>query len=1361
MSEEQNSSIQTSGGNSQSKGNRENTEDNVLDPNDLDFQKLPPPEFCPRIALEDHQKKAIAKELSPLQRYVHYMFWCNTKFNHFKFDKDQKEQYFPFLSVLTGNMITVFREDRQARSRSKSKETSEVSEQNTNSKNSRQDYKFKIKPIAKFFLKDIEIIGYNDEFYLLIKAVRENRKFNLQYEKDDKKYNLAFAQCIYRDYQINYSVLRDSGFVKVMCYKPELFPESEFPNLSPSQRFQFFYYAKCIEHGTSYNQEVVQYIHSLVLLGMPIVDLSKIPINNQKELQPIFEALSNQDFVCGICCTKPLPNLMKYIKGVFNQTSKMKLLHLVDCGMKTGLKDLVNEINANNLSQICYWNLRNNHFDDKDIDYFLKIIKKTEKDKLIFLDLSNCISKGKEGFMVNLFEHLEKFPSLQQLNISGSPNNNEVKAAFGKLLQSYQSDSRINLIALDLSNIENVESYLEEINNYDIPLVSLKVSCRYINNEASKFLTKFIRNSKTLRTLDVSGEEQKRIKNTINSEYLVNIIKSIAQNKDLKHFNLIMNNIELKDNKWLTIFAAFLSTDLNKWSSLSLDSNNIDEKDLKALNAFLSNFDHLHSLSMNDNFNYKMPGIEDILYETIDSCKSLKKLSIVGSEKNQLGNKINKLISNLLDSEITQIDFSNNNAGIDLSNNKPDGKFYDELIQAIKNKNNNEYPLQRIKIDGNALPSIGKLKDIISIVDESQSIIEFEFPFKDCQSLKDPASQEQINLVNAINRNRTIQRKLPDLPFKTTHEMRVLIRQMMKGMVSNMLEKEPLEHSRVCEEFGLPLPYRKMGYSIGKNDVVIDLPEKYECYHSELLSKVVLENPQYSIFKKDENNKYPGEEEIKAKFDLLTSASDISKSEYDDDDDEENTEDQRSKVSFVQPDDSNNLPKDEDSKSNNTSDESNEKEDGNAKNNEDSSDEKEKNTKIPKNKKDDQKNKKISDNEEELNSSMRKRKPRKSNDLSESDDYEEESKHRRNSNSKSRRHQQKKQNSEDEYNQEDSEEEHQNRNRNSKSQRKSDRLQRSRRGGYDDSDDDEDDSEEQIRKRQRQKRKSNELSRSQANKSSHRHKNYGDEDEEEDREEGNRKQRRNSKSNQRSNRFHKGSNENSDGESYQGEDSDESQNRQKPKRKSDEFRRSNRRSSKPTSDEYDPENQVNEKRKSRQNIKSREPSDEQGESDDDQLTKSRSRSGKKSSIRNKNLTDSDDDQLTKSRSRSGKKSSIRNKNLPDSDDERPPSASRDKSEEKRSVKQLPQEKEESDEMSSSNSQDDQEKIAKNYLAGGGDDDAKNAGDDDIDAIVKNTNYNINIPKAALSKPRKQKVARSRPSPSTSLRNQRNKSNLNS
>ncbi|OHT14440.1 hypothetical protein TRFO_15235 [Tritrichomonas foetus] len=799
---------------------------------DINFVHIQPDNGL--LHLKPSQLTTIAESLPFSQCLIHYAFWSDIRYN--------KRVTPKCLSILTGNMVTIFKYEKIKISEEDKKST--VYPLNAIPESDQ------IVQMTQFILKDLEFIAYSKDQEVLLKTSTDN----VRYLNENNGINVKFAQLVYRNYSINFAAYKGVEFVELRSVDMSLFPDLEF-YMSPSQRFQFLYYALCVEYKAIYYQEVVRFVHSLVLAGISIIDISKLPFDlfgqyeKGYDLRPIFQALSMMNFVCGICCSNTnQPDLMESIGFLLNSTSKIKMLHLVNCGINSGLKKFASSMSKKSGLNVRYWNLRGNQF--SDIESIVDIIQNTQA-PLLFLDLSETGMKSETA--IDLFNVLKKYPTLQQLYLAGVETSSELFIAFDEYLTSISSNPEINLHALDLSKTVNVGGFLRVLNSHNnIPIISLKIADLEIDQDAANELKIFISKSKTLRELDLSGTK-------INAESVADVISSISKNNKLHHFRLAINSLDLKTGNLLPIFRVFLDGNLYRWNSLSLNSNHMTEDDLHNITPLLKMMKKLRYLSLNDNFNSDMKNIDTYLVE-LANIPNLQHLSVTGSKENRLKGKIIPLLKAIrTHKNITTIDFSDNEGGDD---------FYSSIIHFLRAENS----IQTLKIDGNKPTSIDYFSELAKEIPNT-SIISFDFPLNDSSyilkkfqdsELKNAISRVssiQLSILDAVNKNRAKQYLLADLPFETTHEIRKLVFEMTEEMRLQFVANEkPLLHSLLCEEFGLPLPFQDRGdlaIDGGKLGIVNQINKRYKCYLSSRLGRVVEEDPSHLLIPDPEKVKLP------------------------------------------------------------------------------------------------------------------------------------------------------------------------------------------------------------------------------------------------------------------------------------------------------------------------------------------------------------------------------------------------------------------------------------------------------------------------------------------------------------------------
>ena len=819
----------------------------------------------------------IGENLSLMQRYVHSAFRGPIRYN--------RQPISDAVVILTGLSVLGFVYEKFVPTRKK-QVTQLVPSTTGKSKKGKPEMieqvieveepdtahaSMRLQLLFKFDLSSLDLIAYSKDKELLLRTPRDN----VRLMNDGSKRNLELGQLTYRNYQVLFSVMDKSDVVEVKCEDMSLFPDIDL-YFSPSQKFQFLYFGLCQRYNALYHQEVVRFVHSLVVTGSSIVDLSQIPIDlfgkyqSGFDLRPVFHALSLMDFVCGVCCSDTnRPNILEEMQFLMQKESKIKIVHLVNCKATTGMKQLESVIGRRNKSPVRYWNLRGNQFDD--FGSFLNVLH-FSNEPVILLDVSDCgIRAPQAGDLFQMFMDTPMLQQIQQLHIAGIELDTRAESNFKALMQQLHQSRQSKLDTLDLSRIEaGLSSLLQALIDFPQPLVNLKIADVKIQDSQSDKLIRIIRESKTLRSLDMS-------KTYINPESIVNVITAISQNDNLKNFEICLDELSLTTGNLLPIFRVFLEGNLKTWRSISLCRNEMTAEDLRNIIPLFVMMKKLRSLSLSGNFDSEMPGIGKVLPEILN-IKSLKKLHIAGSDTKKLRKEIIPFIVAMKDHpNLTDIDISNNAIG---------DEGFVALLSCLKTRK-----LASLRADGSEISSIDLLSQLPKLLAECRSV-SFEFPMKDSSiilkrfegaTLRDAVfrlTNLQLDITEVLAANRSKRHMIPKLPFQTTREIRSLIMDITQTSRKAFLQNEkPLLHSTICQEFGLPLPYQQVtdlvsdGGSVSKLKVAPDL----KVYKSAFLSAQVSENPadytapDPSLVRIDSSDSDEGAESSDSEDDLMKS----------------------------------------------------------------------------------------------------------------------------------------------------------------------------------------------------------------------------------------------------------------------------------------------------------------------------------------------------------------------------------------------------------------------------------------------------------------------------------------------------------
>ena len=652
-----------------------------------------------------------------------------------------------------------------------------------------------------------------------------------------------FAQLLYRNYCLSYSMNDPEDVVEVRCDNMDLFPDIRLM-VSPSQRFQFAYFAMCSLNNVKFNQDVVRYIHSLLLSGNSIVDVSLLPVNlfgSSDSFVPIFESLKLLRYITGICLTDvERPDVLLEFVPVLSYCENMRIVHFENCGATEGLAELAHAVRKSENFGVSYWNLSKNKF--TDFSSFPFIIDHSVE-QLLYINLNDCGISAQDGAEIfrALREH-EMIDSLRHLHYAGNEmDDKELLTEFAGFLKVAR------LQTIDLHGYSRgAEGIMKCLNKYETCLETLIVSDSEYSHEAISQLLIFLKETTTLRRLDISGMN-------LPPESVAGIIHTIVRNRELRDFSLIMDNLDLHGDNLLPIFRAFLDEErLSKWKELSFNNNGLDYQDLKNLVPLLKRMRKLESISLNGNFNSDMYGIGVLLKELLN-IQSIKKIAVAGGNHQHLGDELQPFFRALAKHrDLVYLDISKNMMGPQIS---------PYLVQILHGCNK----LETLFIDGNNFDATDKMEQLIDAVSDSQNLICFGFPVKDAMTMVAEIEDEdvknsmigrlaelQISAAKAINEHRLAKGLPGELPFDAKPEIIDLIKSISKLTRKRMAHnREQMKtHSCVCEVFGLPLPFQKVGEVVTDGGQVEDVDiGKMAVYETESMARIVKEtNPAYPDF---------------------------------------------------------------------------------------------------------------------------------------------------------------------------------------------------------------------------------------------------------------------------------------------------------------------------------------------------------------------------------------------------------------------------------------------------------------------------------------------------------------------------------
>lgn len=637
----------------------------------------------------------------------------------------------------------------------------------------------KLEIMARVYLSDITLIAYSKEKYLLV--LTEDTSLVITAPEA-----LRVGQILYRNYQIVFSNLTIEETCELRSYDMSLFPPIKLP-LSNSQKFQFAYASLCAKQQRPFRNEVVRFLHSMVLARNGVFDISLLPVDlfiDRRDLLPVLTAVDYMKFTSGFACVNcSQPELLTGIADIISKSTSIKIIYFVNCQITKGMQQISEALKANRELPVSYWCLDENKI--QDFDYF-PVIVSAQKEPIRVLSLNNCGLKANQTN--ELFKALESNTnqrSMEILQIHGAEFSQDCVASLDKWLETQSEELR----KLDVGGIANSgQALISVIRRHTPPLTHLTFSGTQINLAALEDLLEFIRESKTLQLLDISGTG-------LAPKSITHVIEAIAENENLKRFDLNLSNLGIHGAVLMPMFGAFLDSDLAKWRSIWLDENGMNATDLKNILPLLAMMPKLKRLSLSRNFSSKTENIINILPGIIE-IKSLKYLTIQGSQTMKLEQQIYPLIEQISARKLKYLDLSNNGLG---------DRGVSLAVQSLR-----AIPtLRHFDIRENNLRGIQVWMELADAVVSAPSLVEFQFSMND-----------MLATIEMTKKNKTTIRQLTELQSSALNA--VYARRRRLGLGCPYLESEDVaylakkfkrggKHSAVCKEFQLPLPYQHEG----------------------------------------------------------------------------------------------------------------------------------------------------------------------------------------------------------------------------------------------------------------------------------------------------------------------------------------------------------------------------------------------------------------------------------------------------------------------------------------------------------------------------------------------------------------------
>jgi hypothetical protein len=622
---------------------------------------------------------------------------------------------------------------------------------------------------------------------------------------------LRFARILVRNYFV---ITRQFPATLRFQFRPhdaEAFPRFD-PKMSPSQVFQFTYNANCSYFSATYEHCVTRFFHAMILAGNGIFDLTRLPLRVMEvnfghplELRPLFAAMMFSPIVHGVMCYGlARADIIRAIAPLILGNAILKLVDLHNCSAQFGIAELSNAVRSNANSDVSYWDLSDNPFDD--VTPFCASLAATRAD-VFFLNLSQTgLNTDSTLWLFKSLLSNKHLWSIKYLKIAGARFNAESCELFGQWLNKLSTHSKLNLRSLDISGISgSYESLLNFINVWSPPLQELFIGKASFKATGFDELLQLVRNSQTLRFLSLRGASLK-------PEQIAEIIVIIANNPSIADFSLDISKLGLSGKKIGPVLEAFGQNSCTKWTRIDLDENDLTSVDLPVVLECLKKQPNLRTLSIGGNFDRKDKRIADTLPELLE-LPAIESLLLKGTKSTAIGDAALPLLEALKQNQKVHT--------FDISFNRIGDRGLSQLTALVRENR----ALNELYVDGSKPAHPEPFFEFLEAIgaEENDRIHICPFPMDDCyelvQSLAgakrhqmfDKFSSTQKNAQDRLYVNQAAKGIASDLSRRGIPELDDLLDVITLAVHDRLDGIRVNQHGGLASAFGLPMPHLDEG----------------------------------------------------------------------------------------------------------------------------------------------------------------------------------------------------------------------------------------------------------------------------------------------------------------------------------------------------------------------------------------------------------------------------------------------------------------------------------------------------------------------------------------------------------------------
>jgi hypothetical protein len=472
---------------------------------------------------------------------------------------------------------------------------------------------------------------------------------------------LTFSRFVIRNYYVITIMFPPGMRFQFTPHDKTLFPPFD-AGISPTQIFQFSYNANCSYYEASYEHEVTRFVHSQLLTGNGIIDLTLLPLNLMEvtlnepiELRPLFAAMMFDPFVYGIVCHGVVrPDIARTMAPLIIGNPNMHIVDLHDCGIESGLAELSDTMQYGKTSHVSFWDLSDNPI--LDMSAFCVGLSRTCA-HVFYLNLNRThISGDATKILFKAICMNKHLWGLRYLCISGAAMRSDSVELFAEFLHRAEQWGKLRLQVLDVSDVGN---WYEEIFTVLIaappPLRRLVLGKSNLNETAFASLMELLGGTRTLVDLGLADT-------SLDSTQLATVIETITSSEGISQMSIDLSGLRLNGKK-LGLFLQVLEGNIHeKWTKLRLDRNGMQVEDLLAATGVFRKMPCLKGLSMGGNFKKKNEVLPPALVGLV-WLPALTSLELRGGDL-PLGQYLHPLLEAVADNpRLVYLDVSGNKIG--------------------------------------------------------------------------------------------------------------------------------------------------------------------------------------------------------------------------------------------------------------------------------------------------------------------------------------------------------------------------------------------------------------------------------------------------------------------------------------------------------------------------------------------------------------------------------------------------------------------------------------------------------------------------------------------------------------------------